>query len=83
MVVGEKAFQMIDSQMFVAMKREIPEPWTTVSKDKEAATSDTADLVRKTHETISLLKKLVEQNYNETSDDQLYYEENTNTSAEI
>ena len=25
-VMGEKAFQMIDSQMFVAMKREIPDP---------------------------------------------------------
>ena len=25
-VVGEKALQMMDSQMFVAMKREIPEP---------------------------------------------------------
>ena len=25
-VVGEKAFQMMDSQMLVAMKREIPEP---------------------------------------------------------
>ncbi len=25
-VFGEKAFQMIDSQMLVAMKREIPEP---------------------------------------------------------
>jgi hypothetical protein len=25
-VVGEKAFQTIDSQMLVAMKREIPEP---------------------------------------------------------
>ena len=26
MVVGENAFQMIDSQILVAMKREIPEP---------------------------------------------------------
>lgn len=26
MVVGENAFQMMVSQMFVAMKREIPEP---------------------------------------------------------
>ena len=26
MVVGEKAFQMMDSQMLVAMKREMPEP---------------------------------------------------------
>lgn len=26
MVVGEKAFQTIDSQMLVAMKREIPDP---------------------------------------------------------